>query len=389
VLSPADFARLSHRFPTVEDMRIAARRRIPRFAYDFVDGGCDDEVGLRRNRTALDAVQLVPRFGREGRRASLATTLFGATYAAPFDVAPMGMAGVAWPGAELLTAAAAHAANLPYTLATPGSASIEEIGTVAREHFWFQLYPFVGDEHAHTFALLRRAEAAGATVLIATMDTPVPPKRPRDLRNGVSANFRPTLRTWFDGATHPFWALQLLKAGTPNAVNVPAGRGNMPGTPASDSAVANYFDWDTIRRIRDMWKRPLFLKGILHPADALRAVELGADAVIVSNHGGRNMDASPAAIEALPAIVAAVNGRARVFVDSGVRSGLDIVRALTVGADFVLVGRPFLFALAAMGDVGPAYLIDMLAGETRSALAHCGVYSPANARAELTWRVAP
>jgi L-lactate dehydrogenase (cytochrome) len=386
LISPADLARLSRRFPAVEDMRAAAQRRIPRFAYDFVDGGTGDEVGLARNRHAFDAVQLVPRFGRETRRLSLETSLFGATYAAPFGVAPMGMAGVAWPGADLIIAEAARAANLPYALATPASATIEAIGAITKEKFWFQLYPFSKDEHAYTFELIRRAEKAGAQALIVTMDTPVPPKRPRDLRNGVSANFRPTMRTYFDAATHPFWALQLLRAGTPNAVNIPAGAGNMPGTPPAE-AVANHFTWDTIRRIRETWKRPLLIKGILHPADAERAVEAGADGVVVSNHGGRGMDAAPASIEALPAIVAAVKGRTRVLLDSGVRSGLDVVRALTVGADFVLVGRPFLFALAAMGEIGPAYVVDMLMGETRSALAHCGAFSPADARAELTYRI--
>ena len=143
-----------------------------------------------------------------------------------------------------------------------------------------------------------------------------------------------------------------------------------------------------VKRIRDTWKRPLLVKGILHPADAERAVEIGADAVVVSNHGGRGIDAAPASIEALPAVVEAVKGRAGVFLDSGVRSGLDIVRALAVGADFVFVGRPFLFALAAMGTPGPAYVIDMLMSETRSALAHCGAYSPEDARAELTYRIA-
>jgi L-lactate dehydrogenase (cytochrome) len=388
LLAPDDFARLSRRFPTVEDMRAAARRRIPRFAYDFVDGGTGDEVGLRRNRSALDAVTLVPRFGRESRRATLETTVFGTTYAAPFGVAAMGMAGVAWPGADVLIAEAARAANLPYTLATPGSSTIETIGGMTGGNFWFQLYPFAKDDHAYTFDLVRRAEKAGAQVLIATMDTPVPPKRPRDLRNGVSANFRPTLRTYYDAATHPFWAMQLMRAGTPQAVNIPPDAGNMPGTAATDSAVANHFTWDTIKRIRDTWKRPLLIKGILHPDDAVRAVEIGADAVVVSNHGGRGMDAAPATIDALPAIVEAVAGRAGVFFDSGVRSGLDIVRALAVGADFVFVGRPFLFALAAIGAPGPAYVIDMLMSETRSALAHCGAYSPADARAELTWRLA-
>jgi len=376
---------LQRRYPTIADLRKRARRRVPRFAFDFVDGGCGENEVRDFNRVALDAVKLVARYGLGGGGVNTELELFGKRYAAPIGISPMGMGGLLWPKAEIHLATAAQAMRVPYVLATPASASIEEIAQVAPDSFWFQLYGAPNNDNRITFDLVRRAEAAGAHVLVVTIDTPVRAKRPQDWRNGLSVPFKPNLRTIIDIATSPFWAMEVWRQGVPRSANFIPYTG-LPSPSAGEVAACTQrelrggFLWETIERVRKQWTRPLIVKGIIHPDDAMRAIALGADGIIVSNHGGRTLDAAPASIDMLPAVVERVGGRIQVLMDSGIRTGLDVARALALGAKMVLTGRPFLFGVAALGAGGGTHVLEFFSDEIRMAMGQVGAKTLAELR---------
>ena len=383
-------------FPTIEELRRRARWRVPRFAFDFVDGGANDEECARRNATALSAVELLPRYCIDTKGLSTEVELFGRRYAAPFGVAPMGSGGLMWPGAEEYLAREAQRRNIPFILATPANVSIERIAEIAPNVFWFQLYRFASNDHAITFDLLRRADAAGAHVLVPTIDSAGKSKRPRDIRSGLTIPFTVGPRTVFQVATSPFWTLALYKTGmlrSENVVPYTRGRATRDSTAEVIMQVrsSGSHTWDELARLRDRWKRVFVVKGVLHPADAERLVSLGVDGIIVSNHGGRHFDGAPASIDILPAVVAAVGSRATVMIDSGIRSGLDIVRALALGAKAAFAGRPFLYGLGALGAAGARHVTDMFFDELRTEFQHVGVRSVAEtatitARHPGAWR---
>jgi (S)-mandelate dehydrogenase len=377
--------RLRRRFPTIADLRARARARVPRFAFDFVDGGANDETCVERNVKAFRAVELLPHYCVDTKGASTEVELFGARYAAPIGMAPMGSPGLMWPGAEEYMAQAAQRARIPFVLATPGNASIERIAELAPDVFWFQLYRFPYNDHAITFDLVRRADAAGARVLVPTVDSAGKSKRPRDIRNRVALPFPITASSVWQVATSPAWAWSLLRHGMPRTENLVPYAGPDPTQVSTGRTMelrsGGSHTWDELARLRERWKRAFVVKGILHPQDAERAVGLGADGIIVSNHGGRHFDGAPATIDVLPAIVAAVGSRATVMVDSGIRGGLDVVRALALGAKAGFAGRPFLYGLAALGPVGAAHVVDLFLEEIRTEFTHTGVRSVAEAAA--------
>jgi (S)-mandelate dehydrogenase len=377
--------RLRRRFPTIADLRASARRRVPRFAFDFVDGGANDETCVERNAKAFRAVELLPHYCIDTKGASTEVELFGARYAAPIGMAPMGSPGLMWPGAEEYMAQAAQRARIPFVLATPGNASIERIAALAPDVFWFQLYRFPHNDHAITFDLLRRADAAGARVLVPTVDSAGKSKRPRDIRNRVALPFPITASSVWQVATSPAWAWSLLRHGMPRTENLVPYAGPDPTQVSTGRTMelrsGGSHTWDELARLRERWKRAFVVKGILHPQDAERAVALGADGIIVSNHGGRHFDGAPATIDVLPAIVAAVGTRATVMIDSGIRGGLDVVRALALGAKAGFAGRPFLYGLAALGPIGAAHVVDLFLEELRTEFTHTGIRSVAEAAA--------
>ncbi|HEY2226803.1 MAG TPA: alpha-hydroxy acid oxidase [Xanthobacteraceae bacterium] len=390
--------RLRRRFPTIADLRRRARWRVPRFAFDFVDGGANDEACVERNSAAFRAVELLPRYCVDTKGASTEVELLGARYAAPIGIAPMGSPGLMWPGADEYLAQAAQRARIPFVLSTPANAAIERIAALAPDVFWFQLYRFPHNDHAITFDLVRRADAAGAHVLVPTVDSVGKSKRPRDIRNGVAVPFPITVKTVWQVATSPAWARALLRHGMPRTENLVPYAGPGPTQVATARTMqlrsGGSHTWDELARLRERWKRAFVVKGILHPQDAERAVALGADGIIVSNHGGRHFDGAPASIDVLPAIVAAVGSRATVMIDSGIRGGLDVVRALALGAKAGFTGRPFLYGLAALGPIGADHVIDMFLDEIRTEFIHVGIRSVAEA-ASITarhagaWKLTP
>ncbi|HWP24864.1 MAG TPA: alpha-hydroxy acid oxidase [Xanthobacteraceae bacterium] len=383
------YAELHRRFPTVMYLRDYARRHAPHFAFEYMDGGAGADRGIARNWAALDAVEIVPRYGVATSLPPLEVELFGRRYAAPFGIAPMGGPSIVRPGADLLLAKAAQRARVPYVLGMVGGATIEQVAELAPDVFWFQLYRCAKNDHAIGFDVVHRADAAGAHVLILTLDVPVRTTRSREVVVGLggAARFRLGPRLLWDMMLSPSWLLALAQHGRPRFANlrpyVAAKAGLDKLITFARSEIGGAFSWEEVARYRDRWKGPLLVKGILHPADAEQAVKLGVDGIIVSNHGGRQVEALPAAIDCLPAIARAVGARATVLMDSGIRSGTDVVRALALGASAVFAGKAFLWGVAAIGRDGPGHVIDLLAEETQAVLGQIGARTPGEARKAL------
>jgi L-lactate dehydrogenase (cytochrome) len=352
------------------DLRRAARRALPRTVFDFIDGGAEDEVALRRNRTAFDNLEFKPRMLRDTSRVEMATTILGVPSAAPFALAPTGLTGLIHDDAEPAVARAAASAGVPYPLATMSSVPLEEVAALIPGPKIFQLYML--RDRAVCERLLDRARQAGCTALILTVDSQVSGLRERDLRNGLT--IPPTIqpRVLLDGILHPGWSWRFLRGGEISFANLEFA--------AEGDSLVRYvarqldtsIDWDALGWLRDIWPGRLAVKGILSTADAREAVARGADAIVVSNHGGRQLGTVVPPIEILPSIVAAVGDETEVLVDSGVRRGADVVKALALGARGCLVGRPYLFGLGAAGEAGVLRSIEILIEEVRRTMVLVG-----------------
>ncbi len=379
------FDKHHRRFPTTAWMRKAAPRNVPRFVFEYGDTGAGNDVGIEHNWAALDAIKIVPRYGVMPTLPPVDCQLFGSRYAAPIGIAPMGGPSLVWPGADLLMAKAAQRARVPYTLGVAGGATIEQVAKVAPDVFWLQLYRFWHDDHKIGFDLVRRAQAAEVKVLTLTLDVPVRTTRSRETYARLAGEFHHSLRMIYEMSIRPRWLLALLRNGYPRFATIRDYAGHGASTNEvirfARSKMGGAFSWEEVARYRDKWKGPMTVKGVLHPADAEKAVALGVDGIWVSNHGGRQIEALAPAIDCLPAIVSAVGKKATVLFDSGIRSGQDVMRALALGADAGFAGKSFLWAVAALGDDGPAQLIDLYIDELRSSLGQIGARSLAEARA--------
>ncbi len=376
VLTAKRQMRLRHRFPTLENLRKAARGRVPAIGYDMVAGGLGQDLAVQRNAAALDAIKIVPRFGIDAGPIDVSVELFGRRYNAPIGVAPMGLQGLFWPGAERHLARAAQQSRIPYTISTVHGFSIEDAVAMAPDVAWFQLYRFAKDDHKVSMDLVRRAERAGAHVLVITVDTPERAKRPSELRHRLAVPFRPTMKTILEVAVSPQWLAALWQHGRPGFPCLAPYCGN--GASAleiarfSEQEIGGAFTWEELKRFRDVWKGPLVIKGVMHPADAEAAKSIGFDGVQVSNHGGRQFEAAPAPVDVLPAIAAAVGTGMTILCDGGVRSGTDVARMLALGAHATFAGRAFLYGVGAIGASGAQYVTDLLAEELQAAMRQMG-----------------
>jgi len=359
----------------VADLKKRAKRRIPGFAFDYVEGGCNSEVAVRGNRQALDSVKLRADYLLPHTAPNLSTELLGQFYSAPFGIAPLGLTGIVWPNATLFHARAAKQANIPFVLSTLSTNSIEQAAECAEENFWFQLYPPA--DLAIRADLIRRAEAVGCKNLVVTIDVPAAGQRPRDIKNGLAIPPRISPKSIMQSTLCPAWSIATLKAGLPQFASI---------TPYMEDVsnmedVANYIrttlkdvvDQTMLKTIRDDWQGNLIVKGVNNAGDALLAVEAGADGIIVSNHGGRQLDAAQSSVETLRDIKAALPEHIVVMVDSGAESGVDIARFLAQGAATVFAGRAFLYGVGAHGEAGAQHTIDILREELTQVMSqlHC------------------
>ncbi|HEY4142805.1 MAG TPA: alpha-hydroxy acid oxidase [Pseudolabrys sp.] len=371
------------RFPTTAWMRREAPKNVPLFAYEYCDTGAGNDGGIADNWSAFDKVKIVPRYGIMPSLPPVDCELFGTKYSAPIGMAPMGGPSLVWPGADLLMARAAQRARIPYTLSVAGGATIEEAAAAAPDVFWLQLYRFWHDDHKIGFDLVRRAQAVNAKVLTLTLDVPVRTTRSRETYAGLAGEFKPNARMIYEMMIRPRWLMALMRNGYPRFATI-SHYANSTNTndviKYARQRMGGAFSWEEVARYRDAWKGPMTVKGILHPEDAEKAVSLGVEGIWISNHGGRQIEALTPSIDCLPGIAAAVGKKATILLDSGVRSGQDVMRALALGADAAFAGKSFLWAVAALGDEGPDQLVSLYIDELRASLGQIGAHTPKDAR---------
>ncbi len=362
---------LHSKYPALSDLRTRAMGRIPRFVWEYLDSGTGVEATKARNREMLDRVRLMPSILHGEFTPDITAPLLGQVHALPVGIAPVGMSGLIWPDAERKLARAATKAGIPYALSTVASQKPEEVGPHLDGQGWFQLYP-PRDPDIRT-DMLRRARNAGFSVLVLTVDVPVGSRRERQTRSGLTQPPRLTPRLLAQVARRPAWALGMARMGMPRMRLIDDYAGGTKGLPSNKHAgylLRTSPDWDYLRWLRDAWEGPIVVKGVLNGEDA-RALEAeGVDALWVSNHAGRQFDAAPATIEALPEVRAATG--LPVIMDGGIEGGLDVLRAIALGADFVMMGRGWHFALGALGSGGPAHLADILAADLAANMGQLG-----------------
>jgi len=357
----------------IEDLRRLARRRLPRALFDFVDGGAQDEVTLRANQSDFQKLALLPRVLTDVSRRDQSVTVLGQTLQQPLILAPTGMPGMLWPHGALAAAQAADKAGVGFCLSTMSTSTIEDVSKAVHKPIWFQLYVMRDRELAKS--MIERAKVAGCSALVLTVDLALQGQRDRDVHNGLRIPFKPRLSTLMDLALHPGWVWRFVTGPKVTVANfLGTGHGNDMFTIAE--FVNSQFDqsvtWKDIEWAKSLWGGPLALKGILNREDARLAAEHGVDAVIVSNHGGRQLDGARSAISALPDVVDAADGRMEVILDGGVRRGTDLIKALALGARACMIGRPFLYGLASAGGPGVSQALDILRDELDVGLALLG-----------------
>jgi L-lactate dehydrogenase (cytochrome) len=360
---------------TIEDLRLLAKRRVPRMFYDYADSGAWTEGTYRANEADFAAIKLRQRVAVDMTDRTLESTMIGEKVAMPVAIAPTGMTGMQHADGEILAAKAAAKAGVPFTLSTMSICSLEDIANHVGNPFWFQLY--VMKDRDFSARLIERAKRAGVTALVLTLDLQILGQRHKDIRNGLSAPPKPTLANLINLAFKPRWCLKMLDTPRRSFGNIVGHVSGVADMSSLSSWTADQFDpkldWDDVKRIKEQWGGKLILKGILDPEDAEMAAQSGADALIVSNHGGRQLDGALSSIAALPAIVDQVGNRIEVLFDGGIRSGQDIIKALALGAHGTFIGRAFLYGLGAMGEEGVTRCLDIIRKELDVTMALCGL----------------
>ena len=358
----------------IEDLRALSKKRVARAIFDYVEGGAYSESTLRANRADLELLTLRQRVGIDVDQRSTRATMLGQEVAMPVALAPVGLTGLNWADGEILAARAAQRFGVPFTLSTMSICSIEDVAEAVAEPFWFQLY--VMRDRGFAASLIERAKAARCSALMLTLDLQIQGQRHRDLKNGLAVPPRLTLGTFLDVLRKPAWAINVLRGKRKSFGNL---EGRLPDAGSLTTLsqwIASQFDptlsWKDVEWVKNLWGGKLVLKGILDPEDARLAVQSGVDAIVVSNHGGRQLDGAMSSIRALPEVVDAVGERMEVWVDGGIRSGQDVIKALALGARATLIGRAFAYGLGAMGEAGVTQALEIIAKELDITMAFCG-----------------
>ncbi len=359
----------SQKIFSIKDARELSRKRLPKLVFDFIDGASGDEKLAEINSIALDQIRLEPKVLRNVEKRSLKKKVLGYEFNFPFGFAPMGMTNLSWPGADSMLAAESARNNIPTCVSMASTTTLEKMYELSEGHSWMQLYIF--QDENFVMELLERAKNTGYEVAILTVDVPVLSRRTRDDKNGFSYPFKIGPKQFFDFATHPTWSLSTLMSGIPKPMNYVTSKSGDGVFKRKESRGST--DWNTLKRVRDKWKGKLIVKGVMSPDDAIKIKEAGADAIQVSNHGGRQLDSATAAINMLPLIRKSVGSNFPLIFDSGIRSGSDIVRALAFGADYAMIGRPVMYAMGADGKKGLRRIVEIIKEEVSTTLGLVGL----------------
>ena len=358
----------------LDDLRVLAKRRVPKLVYDFIEGGVDDETGLERNESAFARRSLVPRYMVDISTLDQSVHLFGRTWSSPYGIAPTGGIGNYRHGGDLMLARAARDANIPFIMSGAATASMEDMAREAPEHGWFQMY--TAKDRSISEDMIRRAADLGIPALVVTVDVPVGANRERNRRNGFSRPLKLTLGTKLDALRRPLWLKDYMRHGFAMLENwrpyAPPGSSAREVGEFMAEQVPTSLTWADIERFRALWPRTLILKGIMRTDDAIRSADIGVDGLMVSNHGARQLDRAPAPLDVLPALDAAVGDRMVLMLDGGVRRGADILIALASGSKFVFLGRPTLYGAVAGGGAGAVKAVDILRDEIAKVMAQIG-----------------
>ena len=359
----------STKIHTIDDAIRLSKKRLPKLVFDFIDGASGDDKLAEINSTALDQIRLEPKVFRNVENRNLSKKIFDFHFDYPFGFAPMGMTNLSWPEADKMIAKESAYNNIPTCVSMASSTTLEDMFTFSEGHSWMQIYIFQSEEFI--MELLKRAESIGYKVLILTVDVPILSRRARDDRNGFGYPFKIGPKQFLDFALHPQWSLTTLFKGAPQPMNYVTSKSGDQIFRRKESRGAT--DWNTLKRIRDAWKGKLIIKGVMNSEDALKIKDAGADAIQVSNHGGRQLDSATASINALPLIRKALGDDFPILFDSGIRSGSDILRALALGANFVMFGRPLMYAIGADGARGLRRIINLIKEELSTNLGLVGL----------------
>ena len=361
-------------YPSIDDLIKRAKRKIPKFAFEYLDGGCNEDVNLYKNTAEIRQVELQPFYLAKHSGSDMKTELFGHVYDAPFGVAPVGLQGLMWPNAPEILAKAAFEHNIPFILSTVTTSSIERISEITEGRAWYQLYHPAETEIRDS--IIKRAEAARCPVLVVLCDVPIFGYRPRDIRNGLAMPPKMTLRNILQIMGRPDWAIRTLIHGQPAFANMkpymPKGLNMKELGAYMNKTFSGRLNEERIAPIRDMWKGRIVLKGVAAPEDAQMAIRLGLDGIIISNHGGRQIDAGQSTIKSLVPIVEKYKGKIRIMMDSGIRTGPDIARTLAAGAEFAFLGRTFMYGVSALGNDGGNHTISILKTQLQQVMEQIG-----------------
>ena len=353
---------MDNRYPSVEDLRKLAKKRIPKFAFEYLDGGCNEDVNIKKNTERIRKIELKPEYLIDYKTTNLKTELFGKNYDAPFGISPIGLQGLMWPKSPEILAKAAFDNNIPFILSTVTTSSIETISEITEGNAWFQLYHPAKEEV--TIDILKRAENAGCPVLVILSDVPSFGYRPRDIRNGLSMPPKMSIKNIIEAIKRPQWLIETLKNGQPNfeilKPYMPKNLNLNQLAKFMDITFSGRLNEEKIKKIRDNWKGKLVIKGVESIHDVEKAYNIGLDGIIVSNHGGRQVDVGQATIDSINSIIPKYKNKIKIMMDSGIRGGADVARVMSCGADFCFLGRTFMYGVSALGKNGGTHTITML-----------------------------